>query len=168
MNHVPLRLERTTDRDVHDDLLLRLGVYRHTCDSFYFANDDSVRAGQGVVDGLRRLLDQWGEHLQRLRPSGATSFSPSTSPTRAPLGCASRHRTGTKPLFRRAAVASRGGASTLRTSPRPQRGSTTLPPSPMPPLHANLTTSLQQWRRTGTRSPIDASSRSTGLDDSSC
>ncbi|MFE7795024.1 hypothetical protein [Streptomyces sp. NPDC057460] len=76
MNHVPLCLERTTDRDVHDDLLLRLGDYRHTCDSFYFANDDSVQAGQGVVDGLGRLLDQWGEHLQRLRLSGGNVFLP--------------------------------------------------------------------------------------------
>ncbi|MFI6646955.1 hypothetical protein ACIBI8_04900 [Streptomyces sp. NPDC050529] len=76
MNHFPLRLERVTDRDVHDDLLLRLGVYRHACDSYYFANDESAQAGQDIADGLARLLDQWGEHLRQLRPTGGTVFMP--------------------------------------------------------------------------------------------
>ncbi|WP_030924151.1 hypothetical protein [Streptomyces sp. NRRL B-24720] len=76
MNNVPLRLERTTERDIHDDLLLRLGVYQHTCDSYYFAIDESALAGQDIADGLRRLLDQWGDHLRRLRPTGGTVFLP--------------------------------------------------------------------------------------------
>ncbi|MBB5780750.1 hypothetical protein [Nonomuraea jabiensis] len=76
MNHVPLRLERITDRDVHNDLILRLGAYRHVCDSYYLAVDESAQAGQNVADSLVRLLDQWGEHLQRLRLTGDTIFLP--------------------------------------------------------------------------------------------
>ncbi|MDP4509628.1 hypothetical protein [Nonomuraea turcica] len=76
MNNVPLRLERTTDRDVHGDLILRLGTYRHVCDSYYLAIDESAQAGQDVADGLVRLLDQWDEHLQRVRATGGTVFLP--------------------------------------------------------------------------------------------
>ena len=52
MSRVPLRLERINDRDVHDDLMLRLGTYRHVCDSYYLAVDESARAGQEVSDSL--------------------------------------------------------------------------------------------------------------------
>ncbi|SDQ80086.1 hypothetical protein [Thermostaphylospora chromogena] len=76
MSRVPLRLERINDRDVHDDLMLRLGTYRHVCDSYYLAVDESARAGQEVSDSLVRLLDQWGEHLQRVRLAGGTVFLP--------------------------------------------------------------------------------------------
>lgn len=76
MSHVPLRLERINDRDVHNDLMLRLGTYRHVCDSYYLAIDESARADQKVSDGLVRLLDQWGEHLRRVRLSGGTVFLP--------------------------------------------------------------------------------------------
>ena len=76
MNHVPLRLERTTDRDVHDDLMLRLGTYRHVCDSYYLAIDESAQTDQNVADSLVRLLDQWDEHLQRLRLTGGTVLLP--------------------------------------------------------------------------------------------
>ncbi|MFB4284159.1 hypothetical protein ACBJ59_53345 [Nonomuraea sp. MTCD27] len=76
MNHVPLRLERTTDRDVHDDLMLRLGTYRHVCDSYYLAVDESAQTDQNITDGLVRLLDQWGAHLRRLRLTGGTVFLP--------------------------------------------------------------------------------------------
>lgn len=70
MNDTPLRFERTTDRDVHGDLLLRLGVYRHRCDSYYLAIDESDQAGDTLVDALTRLLDQWLVQLRGLAHGG--------------------------------------------------------------------------------------------------
>ncbi|MFD7644698.1 hypothetical protein ACFV4P_29090 [Kitasatospora sp. NPDC059795] len=67
---VPLHFSRTTDRDVHGDLLLKLGVWRHVCDSYYLAIDETHGAGLG------RLLDQWLEQLERLRVLGRPVFLP--------------------------------------------------------------------------------------------
>jgi hypothetical protein len=68
-------LERAHDRDVHGDLLLRLGAYRHTCDSYYLAIDDTPTAGSTVEETLARLLDQWVQRLRHLA-AGAPVFLP--------------------------------------------------------------------------------------------
>ncbi|MFC6015197.1 hypothetical protein ACFP2T_03185 [Plantactinospora solaniradicis] len=67
---VAIGLVRTTDREVHGDLLLRLGTYRHTCDSYYLAIDDSPAAGATIEEDLARLLDQWVQQLRQLTPAG--------------------------------------------------------------------------------------------------
>ncbi|MGW4809090.1 hypothetical protein [Kitasatospora sp. NPDC004272] len=67
---VPLRFSRTTDLGCHGDLLLELGGWRHECDSYYLAIDDSPRAGADIARGLVRLLDQWLEQLERLPQLG--------------------------------------------------------------------------------------------------
>jgi hypothetical protein len=72
MPDVAIGLQRTTDREVHRDLLLCLGTYRHTCDSYYLAIDDSATAGSTVEQNLGRLLDQWVQQLQQLTPGTAT------------------------------------------------------------------------------------------------
>ncbi|WP_327248481.1 hypothetical protein [Streptomyces sp. NBC_01320] len=76
MNRVALHLKRTTDQGIHDDLLLRLGVWRHACDSYYFASDETPTTGADVAQQLARLLEQWGEQVQQLRPTGGTAFLP--------------------------------------------------------------------------------------------
>jgi hypothetical protein len=75
MTQVAISLTRTTDRDVHQDLLLRLGTYRHVCDSYYLAIDDSPTAGGSVEDNLARLLDQWVQQLRQLTHE-TTAFLP--------------------------------------------------------------------------------------------
>jgi hypothetical protein len=74
--HVPLHFARTTDRSVHDDLLLKLGAWRHVCDSYYVAIDESLEAGADIASGLVRLLDQWLEQLERLPLVGRPVFLP--------------------------------------------------------------------------------------------
>jgi hypothetical protein len=75
MTDVAIGLERTTDREVHGDLVLRLGTYRHTSDSYYLAVDHSPTAGATVEENLVRLLDQWIQQLRQLTPGG-TAFLP--------------------------------------------------------------------------------------------
>jgi hypothetical protein len=75
VTNVVIGLERTTDRSDHRDLLLRLGTYRHTCDSYYLAIDDSPTAGRTIEENLARLLDQWVHQLQHLTP-GDAAFLP--------------------------------------------------------------------------------------------
>jgi hypothetical protein len=48
MTDVAIGLERTTDRDVHHDLLLRLGTYRRVCDVSYLMIDDNRAARPGA------------------------------------------------------------------------------------------------------------------------
>jgi hypothetical protein len=75
MTDAAISLNRTTDRGVHGDLLLRLGTYRHTCDSYYIGIDDSLTAANTVENNLVRLLDQWIQQLQDLTP-GTARFLP--------------------------------------------------------------------------------------------
>ena len=74
--HVPLSLERTTDRDCHEDLLLRLGAWRQVCDSYYLAGDQSPTMGPDIPSAIARLLEQWVDQLERLRGSRTTVFLP--------------------------------------------------------------------------------------------
>ncbi|MFI8454519.1 hypothetical protein [Kitasatospora sp. NPDC085464] len=74
--HVPLHFTRTTDLDVHGDLLLRLGVWQQVCDSYYLAIDESPTMGADIASGLVRLLDQWLEQLERLPVAGGPVFLP--------------------------------------------------------------------------------------------
>ncbi|MFE4256314.1 hypothetical protein ACFRU3_44240 [Streptomyces sp. NPDC056910] len=76
VNHVAVRLERTTDQDIHDDLVLSLGTWRHVSDSFYLANDPTATATKNVPQQLARLLEQWGELVSQLRPAGGSAFLP--------------------------------------------------------------------------------------------
>ncbi|GAA5022749.1 hypothetical protein [Streptomyces siamensis] len=76
MNYVAVRLERTTDQDIHDDLELHLGTWRHVSDSFYLANDPTATTAENVPQQLARLLEQWIEQVRELRPAGGTRFLP--------------------------------------------------------------------------------------------
>ncbi|MFH8737934.1 MULTISPECIES: hypothetical protein [unclassified Streptomyces] len=76
MNDVAVRLERTTDRDIHDDLVLSLGTWQHVSDSFYFANDPTTTATKNVPQQLAGLLEQWVELVRELTPTGGTVFLP--------------------------------------------------------------------------------------------
>ncbi|MFE6805102.1 hypothetical protein ACFVEN_25960 [Streptomyces sp. NPDC057681] len=76
VNRVAVRLERTTDQDIHDDLVLSLGTWRHVSDSFYLANDPTATATKNVPQQLARLLEPWGELVSQLRPAGGSVFLP--------------------------------------------------------------------------------------------
>jgi hypothetical protein len=51
----------------HGDLLVRVGWYRHACDSYYFLLDDGLMQGGDLLNGLARFLDQWTAQVDRLR-----------------------------------------------------------------------------------------------------
>jgi hypothetical protein len=74
--HGPFQFSRTTDRGVHGDLLMRLGAWRHTCDSYYLAIDESPAMGVDLASALARLLEQWVEQLEQLRVTGTPAFLP--------------------------------------------------------------------------------------------
>ncbi|AUG75806.1 hypothetical protein CFP65_0882 [Kitasatospora sp. MMS16-BH015] len=76
MTPVSLHLEYITDPGHHGDLLLRLGVYRHHCDSYYLALDESREAGDDLVTSLTRLLGQWVTQLRGLTKGGGAVLLP--------------------------------------------------------------------------------------------
>ncbi|MCT4356294.1 hypothetical protein M5362_24510 [Streptomyces sp. Je 1-79] len=73
---VPLRFERLTKKGDHKDLWLRLGSYRHACDSYYLAIDESPTASRHLGASLARLLEQWKNQVDELKGTGGTAYLP--------------------------------------------------------------------------------------------
>ncbi|MFE7546821.1 hypothetical protein [Streptomyces gardneri] len=73
---VPLSLERLDKDGDHDDLCLHIGAYRHTCDSYYLAIDESPTASRHLGADLARLLEQWRDQVDELKGKGGTAYLP--------------------------------------------------------------------------------------------
>ncbi|MFG2991283.1 hypothetical protein ACGFZK_18695 [Streptomyces sp. NPDC048257] len=73
---IALRFERVRTKGSHNDLRLRLGSYRHTCDSYYLAIDNSPTAFGGLGPRLSRLLEQWAAQVEALTGTGGTAYLP--------------------------------------------------------------------------------------------
>ncbi|MFD8988757.1 hypothetical protein ACFVZ4_11950 [Streptomyces goshikiensis] len=71
-----LRFERIRTKGDHRDLRLRIGAYRHTCDSYYFGLDDSPAVRGGMGARLAHLLEQWAAQVEGLRRGGGTAYLP--------------------------------------------------------------------------------------------
>ncbi|MEV5613573.1 hypothetical protein [Streptomyces sp. NPDC052225] len=71
-----LKFERRSTKGAHSDLRLWIGPYRHRCDSYYFAIDESPTALRHLGASLARLLDQWMEQVDELRSSGGVAYLP--------------------------------------------------------------------------------------------
>lgn len=76
MNSVVLHVEYTSGRGLHRDLSVRLGTWCHVCDTYYFALDETSSADAEVPEALVRLLEQWSDQVQLLKPTGGTAFLP--------------------------------------------------------------------------------------------
>lgn len=73
---ITLSFEVLRDKSSHDNLRLRLGPYRHTCDSFYLDIDDSPTASSDLRTDLARLLEQWRSQVDELKGIGGTAYLP--------------------------------------------------------------------------------------------
>ncbi|MEU6893921.1 hypothetical protein ABZ934_19365 [Streptomyces sp. NPDC046557] len=73
---VALHFDRVRTRGDHGDLRLRLGSYRHTCDSYYFALDDGPAVAGGLGPRLAQLVGQWAAHVARLEELGGVAHLP--------------------------------------------------------------------------------------------
>ncbi|MGW2340211.1 hypothetical protein [Streptomyces sp. NPDC001661] len=71
-----LRFERRTTKGAHNDLQLRIASYRHRCDSYYLAIDESPTALRHLGASLTRLLAQWLEQVDELRVAGGVAYLP--------------------------------------------------------------------------------------------
>ncbi|MFB7937828.1 hypothetical protein [Streptomyces sp. NPDC056049] len=76
MLSAPLSFERLAKKGDHSDLLLRLGTYRHTCDSYYLVIDESPTASRRLGANLARLLEQWRAQVDELKGTGGTAYLP--------------------------------------------------------------------------------------------
>ncbi|MEU7599920.1 hypothetical protein [Streptomyces sp. NPDC041003] len=74
--NVALCFERVRTKGDHGDLRLRIGAYKHTCDSYYFGLDDSPVVPGGLGARLARLLEQWATQLEGLSGAGGTAYLP--------------------------------------------------------------------------------------------
>ena len=74
-----LSLRFENNDTAHDDLVLRFGGGRWTCDSYYLALDRKMLADREEADKvraiLRRLLEQWLMAVEQL-PDGGTAYFP--------------------------------------------------------------------------------------------
>ncbi|MEV8530836.1 hypothetical protein [Streptomyces sp. NPDC051211] len=73
---VALHFDRVRTRGDHNDLRLRIGSHRHTCDSYYLAIDGSPEAPGGMGPRLARLLEQWHAQILGLKDAGGTVYLP--------------------------------------------------------------------------------------------
>ncbi|MEJ8644534.1 hypothetical protein WKI68_30960 [Streptomyces sp. MS1.HAVA.3] len=73
---IALKFERVRTRGDHNDLRLTLGLYRHKCDSYYLAIDESPTAARQLGQNLARLLDQWFEQVDGLKVAGGVAYLP--------------------------------------------------------------------------------------------
>ncbi|MEU7018667.1 hypothetical protein [Streptomyces sp. NPDC046385] len=73
---IALRLDQLTEKGIHRNLCLRLGAYRHVCDSYYLDIDESPTASPDLGAALARLLDQWRSQAEELREKGGTAYLP--------------------------------------------------------------------------------------------
>ncbi|WP_307714990.1 hypothetical protein [Streptomyces sp. V4I23] len=73
---VALQFERLAVRGDHRDLRLRIGSYRHSCDSYYLAIDESPTAARSLGANLARLLEQWSTQVDALKGTGGTAYLP--------------------------------------------------------------------------------------------
>ncbi|UUN27899.1 hypothetical protein [Streptomyces sp. FIT100] len=73
---VALNFEVLAENKSHDNLRLRLGSYRHTCDSFYLDVDDTTTASSDLRGNLARLLEQWRNQVDGLWGAGGTAYLP--------------------------------------------------------------------------------------------
>ncbi|WP_411089261.1 hypothetical protein [Streptomyces sp. 061-3] len=73
---IALNFELLTEKNAHDNLRLRLGPYRHTCDSYYLDIDDSPTASPDLKGNLARFLEQWRSQVNGLKGTGGTAYLP--------------------------------------------------------------------------------------------
>ncbi|MFI1716271.1 hypothetical protein [Streptomyces litmocidini] len=73
---IALSLDQLTEKGIHRNLRLRLGAYRHVCDSYYLDIDESPTASPDLGTALVHLLEQWRSQVEQLRETGGTAYLP--------------------------------------------------------------------------------------------
>lgn len=73
---IAFNFELLAEGKSHDNLRLRLGPYRHTCDSYYLDIDDTATASPDLRGSLARLLEQWRNQVDGLRGTGGIAYLP--------------------------------------------------------------------------------------------